>query len=103
MINRRKKHEPGLVLGVGWYRPEQWALLLSASVDRDELESTHAEWFASSESSLVTIRKTGINPIKIDIDVEEMIDWCKEKNIPLDSAARSHFIAEKTRLMNQQK
>lgn len=71
MIEKSKRQET--VLGVGWYRPAQWALLLSVSLDRDELESTHAEWLASAESSLETIRPTGHNPVKIDIDVEELI------------------------------
>ena len=98
-----KSREQETVLGVGWYRSEQWALLLSVSIDRDELESTHAEWLASAESSLETIRSTGRNPIKIDIDVEELLNWCKKKNIPIDGDARAHFIADKTRLMDQQK
>jgi hypothetical protein len=47
------------VFGVGWYRPEQWALLLSLSADRDELEATHAEWLAAARSSLKTLRAKG--------------------------------------------
>jgi hypothetical protein len=93
----------GTTIGVGWYRPEQWALLLSASVDRDELESTHAEWVDSAESSLKVIRATEHNPIKIDIDVEEMIAWSQENGRDLDGYARSQFIAAKTREMNQGK
>ena len=90
------------VLGVGWYRPEQWTLLLSVSVDRDELESTHAEWLSSAESSLKTIREAGYNPVKIDIDVEEMIAWCKKNGVPVDGNARAHFIVDKTRQRAQE-
>lgn len=96
-----ESQNPETVLGVGWYRPEQWALLLAESVDRDELESTHAEWLASAEPSLKTIQATGQRPIKIDVDVEEMIAWCSGKGMPLDGNARSQFIAEKTRQKDQ--
>ena len=89
------------VIGVGWYKPEQWALLLSASVDRDELESTYAEWLTSAESSLKAIRKTGWTLIKIDIDVEELIFWCNKAGMPLDGNARAQFIIDKTREMDQ--
>ena len=97
-----KAEHPDAVLGVGWYRPEQWALLLVQSVDRDELESTHAEWLASAESSLKMIKEAGHNPIKIDVDVEEMIAWCSRKGMPLDGSARSQFIAENTRQKDQE-
>ena len=93
---------PKAVLGVGWYRPEQWALLLAQSVDRDELESTHAEWLASAEASLDKIRAAGPNPIKIDVDVEDMITWCGKQGIPLDGNARAQYIADQTRLRDQQ-
>ena len=96
-----QSEQPQVVLGVGWYRPEQWALLLAQSVDRDELESTHAEWLASAESSLKTIEAAGQTPIKIDVDVEEMIAWCLGNGMPLDGDARAQFIAEKTRQKDQ--
>ncbi|MCF8037698.1 MAG: hypothetical protein K9K79_00130 [Desulfohalobiaceae bacterium] len=89
------------MLGVGWYRPEQWELLLAESVDRDELESTHAEWLAQAERSLARIRAAGHKPIKIDIDVEDLIAWCANQEIPLDGNARSQYIAEQTRLRSQ--
>lgn len=54
-----------------------------------------------AESSLKTIRKTGVDPVKIDIDVEEMIAWAQSSGRPLDGNARSEFIAEKTRELNQ--
>ncbi|MDH4188419.1 MAG: hypothetical protein OEV08_15630 [Nitrospira sp.] len=99
----RKAETPESVLGVGWYRPEQWALLLAHSADCDELEASHAEWLASAEPTLDRIRAIGQNPIKIDIDVEEMIAWCSAKGMPLDGKARSQFIAEKTMQKDQGK
>jgi hypothetical protein len=100
MIKESENAKP--VLGVGWYRPEQWALLLAESVDRDQLESTHAEWLTSAEASLDKIRAAGQNPIKIDIDLEDMIAWCARQGIPLDGDARAHYIADQTRLRDQQ-
>jgi len=89
------------MLAVGWYQPAQWALLLAHSADRDELESTHAEWLASAELSLQRLREAGQHPVKIDIDVEEMIEWCARKHVPLDGSSRSEFIAKKARPENK--
>lgn len=97
----KKSRNPKVVLGVGWYRPEQWALLLAESVDRAKLDATHADWLASAKTSLKKIRAAGQNPVKIDIDVEEMIDWCSEQGMPLNGEARAQFIAEKARQKRQ--
>ena len=85
------------VLGVGWYRREQWALLLSSSADRDELEDTYDEWLTSAEKTVAELQATGANPRKIDIDMEEMISWAQGKGVRLDGDARSEFIAIQTR------
>ena len=100
-MKKKKTKNPKSELGVGWYRPEQWALLLAESVDRDELESTHAEWLAQAERSLARIRAAGLKPIKIDIDVEDLIAWCANQGIPLDGNARSQYIADRIRLKDQ--
>jgi hypothetical protein len=88
-------------IGAGWYRPEQWALLRASSVDRDELEQTHAEWLRMAENTLKTFRKQGQHLQKVDIDVEEMIVWAKAAGKPLDGDARSEFIAIKTKELNE--
>ena len=39
------------VLGVAWYRAADWNRLLEMSEDRDELESSHAEWMEQANRS----------------------------------------------------
>ena len=91
----KESEDSKIALGIGWYRPEQWALLLAKSVDRDQLESTHAEWLEIAEEILEKMRAAGQNPVKIDIDVKEMITWCSKQSLPLDGNARSRYIAHK--------
>ena len=46
---RRKqkvKDTGATVMGVVWYRRDQWDRLLEISSDRSELENTHEEWKA---------------------------------------------------------
>jgi hypothetical protein len=98
---KRESNTPVTVLGVGWYRPEQWALLLAESVDRDKLASTHAEWLAIAKVSLDRMRAAGQHPVKIEIDVEEMIAWCSKQGLLLNGSARAQFIAHKTTQENR--
>ena len=81
--------------GVAWFRVEQWERLRDISADKDNLEETYEEWVVSAEKALVNLRAQGINARKVDVDVEELFQWCQTKRIPVNSESRSRFVAEK--------
>ena len=96
-MNKKNKdrEETAVCLGVAWYRREQWNRLLEVAKDRDNLEDTYEEWEANAERGLGRLTRPGFVPKKIDIDIEELIRWCKLKNRPVDGAARSIFAADR--------
>jgi len=49
---RKAKTTTKAVLGVAWYRRDQWDRLLEISSDRAELEDTYDEWKAVAEENL---------------------------------------------------
>ena len=85
------------VLGVGWYRRDQWALLKAHSVDAATLEDSYDEWLAYAERTTGEMQEKSIEFRRVDIDVEEMIRWCKTEDRALGGQARGRFIALKTR------
>jgi hypothetical protein len=97
--NRKTKANDKLsvVLGVAWYRKEQWGRLLEISKDRDQLEDTYEAWEASAKASLPKLRKKDVIPRKVDIDVEELLRWCQSGGRAVDASARVIFAAEKLR------
>jgi hypothetical protein len=84
-------------MGVAWYSRKQWDRLLEIAEDRNNIEDTYEEWEANAEVGFRRLSRPGFVPQKIDIDVEELICWCKLKKRPVDGAARSIFAAEKLR------
>ena len=86
-----------MVVGVAWYKPEQWKRLLEISADRDELESTHAEWERNAEQSMKRFARGGLRLERVPVDVEELLQWCLIRNLAVDGEARSTFTAEKLR------
>jgi len=82
------------VMGYAWYRAEQWDRLREVAVDRDKLAETHAEWVASAEESLREMRKRGIHADKVEVDVEELLTWCKARDLKVDSGARAQYAAK---------
>lgn len=83
--------QPEIRLSIAWYRPEQWALLLSHSVDRDKLEDTHEEWLEGAKETFEDFKKQGRYVVKADVDVEALIDWCELMDCPLNDEARARF------------
>jgi hypothetical protein len=90
----RPQAEPGIVLGVCWYRADQWERLLATAADRKNLEDTHAEWLASATKGLFQMRAAGITVDPVEVDVEDMLRWCRVIGRPFDRAARAEYVAE---------
>ena len=104
--NRKHKstERPGtadVVSGVAWYRAEQWSRLLEVSVDHSELEGTYDEWQAMATKGLADLARAGVWARKVDVDVDELVEWCRSEGRPVDGAARAAFAALKLRQANQ--
>ncbi len=39
----------------------------------------------------------GLRLVKVPVDVEELLNWCRVRNIPVDGEARSSVVTEKLR------
>jgi len=88
-------------VGVAWYRPEQWQRLREVSIDKDVLEETHAEWVQNAEKALQEMRRLGMDPVKVDVDVEELLQWCESQHIAVSGEARSTYVATQLRLLDE--
>jgi hypothetical protein len=100
MKKRRRTPRTGIqntVAGLAWYRPEQWHRLLEVSEDSDNMESEFEEWRKSAEKAIVNFTAAGVQVRKVDIDVEELVEWCRDNGLPVNIKARSHYAAEKVR------
>jgi hypothetical protein len=75
----KKKHTE-MVVGAGFYRREQWPLLLETAEDRAELEDTYEEWLESFWKGIRNLRTLGIEPLKVDVDLEELLACCKARD-----------------------
>ena len=64
-------------------------------MDRDELEATYAEWKKDSEKVLEQLCQGGLDVVRVNVKIEELLDWCQSQNRPVNAAARSKFAAYK--------
>ena len=86
------------VFSIGFYQREQWPLLRGTADDRQVIEGTFDEWQLSAKESLKNFRAAGIEPLRVDVDVNELLAWCKAKSLRNIGATRAEFIAELCRL-----
>lgn len=98
---KSKVNQPASVVGVAWYRPEQWEILRNASVDRDKLEDTHEEWLEEAERVVKQLRQQGFHIAKVDIEITDLLLWCESQNIPLNAEARSKYTLFKVQRLPQ--
>jgi hypothetical protein len=93
----KKKQSIKPILGVGWYKKDQWDLLKKSSVDRNDLENTYEQWLDNATEAIKNFSKSGYQIEKIDIDVQEMIEWCKNEGCTINGESRSKYISLKTK------
>lgn len=93
--------KPGVVAGCAWYRAEQWERLREISVDRDRLEDTYEEWLIDAQKGLQHMQEAGMSVEKVEVDVEELLAWCRAHNQDVDGKARAAYAAEMLRRRHQ--
>jgi len=86
-----------VVLGIAWFRPDQWELLRSLSTDRDILEPTYAQWEKLARQTIMDLARQGVLARKIDVEVEQLKAWCIAQRRPLDAPARAAYAAARLR------
>ena len=108
MVKNRKQESterPGsadVVSGVACYRAEQWPRLLEVSVDRSELERMYDEWQAMATKGLADLARAGVWARTVDVDVDELVEWCRSEGRAVDGAARAAFAVLKLRQTNKE-
>lgn len=88
---------PRVPVAVAWYSAEQWQRLKEVVEDPQNFEETHAEWQGVFARGLRYLQDQGFDAHKVPVDVEELVDWCRRNQKPIDGSARSDFAAQQLR------
>jgi hypothetical protein len=84
------------VIGLAWYRCEQWPLLRGLSLDGATFEPSHEAWLKNASSRLYDLEEQGHRVHKVDVDLTELLRWCEARGRQLDGQARADYVAELT-------
>jgi hypothetical protein len=87
-----------IVYSIGFYQREQWPLLLETADDRHVLEDTYDQWLFAVKKNLKKMRAAGMEPLRVDVDVNELLAWCKTKGVKNIGTERAAYFADLCRL-----
>jgi hypothetical protein len=84
-----------MVVGLAWYRPDQWQRVREISADEDNLHDSYLEWLQSAEARFQELRSSGLRVEKVDVHSEALTLWCNERGLEINGEARSRYAAER--------
>ena len=91
----QSRHEN--VVGIAWYKPTQWKRLLRISEDSEALDGTYLEWSDAATDAIRALARAGLRVQRVDIDVERLLAWCAERDLPVNSESRSRYLGDRLR------
>jgi hypothetical protein len=79
---------------LAYYRPEDWARLLSIIEDKETFHDTWEEWHKQYQSAKKQLEAQGIKTKDAVVNIDDLISFCFQKGIRNDGKARSTFVAQ---------
>jgi hypothetical protein len=86
-------------VGMCWFDEEQWQLL--RKLDPEGTDNTYEEWRKQANEAFSELRAAGQNIVKVSVNVDELLAWCKENGRDPVSSSRSEYAAFKLRKKNE--
>ncbi|MAD73210.1 MAG: hypothetical protein CML20_00120 [Rheinheimera sp.] len=87
-----------IVIGIAWFQPDSWKRLKRIADDRADLDDSYDEWKKNANAALTDIRATGKIVKRVNVDIDELLSWCKAESKPVNSASRAQFVSGKLRV-----
>lgn len=82
-------------VGIAWYKRREWERLRQAVSDPERLEATHREWLRIAKKASRDLKAAGVDHERVIVRVDELVAWCRARNLPVDAGARGRFVAFK--------
>ena len=91
--HRRKAKSSAIAVGFAWFDREQWVLLHDVAADRAKLDDTFEEWETNARRALADLKSQGIAAERFEVRVADLVRWCADRKLPIDSAARAEYVS----------
>jgi len=87
-------------IGIGEYRKKDYQEILKLSEDRQDMNATWEAWKKKRAEAINNFKKLGITTIDILVTPEELVNYCREKGLKINGAARAEYVRYKVTQLN---
>lgn len=63
------------------------------AADRTKLDDTFEEWETNARRALANLKSQGVAAEPFEVRVADLVRWCSDRNLPIDSAARAEYVS----------
>jgi len=84
---------PIRVVGIAWFRKEDYPAILKISEDADKFARTWDEWIKRAEKAEKRLQNEGHMVERVYIDPDTFPDWCRKEGLSIGTNARNKFAA----------
>jgi hypothetical protein len=84
---------PIRVVGIAWFRKDDYPALLKIFEDADKFAATWDEWIKRAEKAEQRLKNEGHMTERVYIDPDTFPDWCRKEGLSIGSHARHKFAA----------
>jgi hypothetical protein len=81
------------IIGMVWYKPEEYDACLAIMEDRKKLHTSYHLWRMAAETGEKRFRREGKTVIRAFIDPKTFPEWCRNRSLHIDAHARNQFAA----------
>lgn len=84
-----------LNVNIGYYKKEDWNRYKEIMEDKGKLHDSWYAWNMDFKKAKKKLRKQGIRVNEVIVNLDELVKFCKEKELIIDGKARSMFVQQK--------
>jgi hypothetical protein len=82
-----------MVTGFAWFDREQWQRLREVADDRNKLDDSFEQWERNASRTFREPQQKGVAIEKVNINVDELVSWCKSRGNPVTSEYRAQYVS----------
>jgi len=80
---------------IAYYRKEDWKKLLEIIDDKKSMHESWNQWFKAFTKAKKDLMSKGFTVVDIEIDLDELNNYCILNRIKNNGKARSQFVQQK--------
>ena len=80
-----------IIFTICWFDEEQWNLI--AKLDPNGVDDSYSQWRKNANKAFSDFQSQGKNVKKVLVKSSELVKWCKERSIDINSRSRSEYAA----------